>query len=429
MRFFNNTNVQICDLLATMPTPFMKSFTEHVLLLGDSSSLNYNRHAGFLKANDPHIGTIEDDESVGFYLHPCLALSASGGYPLGYSSIQLWSHPFGREKRDKSTLVGLPIEEKESHKWLQGVYESWANLPSARQITVIYDRESDIYELLSRIPDERTELLIRSSSDRVVSSGKRLSEEIEDWECAGQVKLDLAGTDKRKAREAHLEVKYGKVGICKPQNRKQIISEDADIVELQVVDVRELPESVPEGEKSIHWRLLTTHQVSSITEALQIIQWYSFRWWIEELFRMIKRKGFQIEDSQLHTGEALQKMLVLTLEAALKVLSLRQSRYQTTENEQTIETCFSEQEVSFLEVVAPQYNGKTELKCNPHPTRTLKWAAWIIASMAGWNPKRTKGKIRPFGVVSLIRGYQRFQMQFDGWIIALKNQNEKSNSP
>lgn len=429
MRFFNNKNVQVSDLLRTMPTSFMKSFDDHVLLLGDTSSLNFNHHAGALKVNDPHIGTIEDDESVGFYLHPCLALSASGGYPLGYGSIQVWSHRFGREKRDKKELVNLPIEEKESHKWLQGVYESWTNLPSARQITVIYDRESDIYELLSRIPDQRTELLIRSSSDRVLDNGKKLSEEVKDWECAGQVELDLAATDKRKGRMAQLEVKYGKVRIRKPVNRKKVIPKDADIVELQVVDVCELSGSVPEGEEPIHWRLLTTHQVDSLEFALQIVQWYAFRWWIEELFRMIKRKGFQIENSQLHTGEALQKMLVLTLEAALKVLSLRQSRYQVAENEQPIETCFSEQEVSFLEAVAPQYNGKTELQRNPHPVKTLKWAAWIIASMSGWNPRRSKGKIRPFGVVSLIRGYQRFQMQFDGWKVAIQNQDKKNYSP
>jgi hypothetical protein len=42
------------------------------------------------------------------------------------------------------------------------------------------------------------------------------------------------------------------------------------------------------GEKPIHWRLSTTHEVKDIETAPQIVGWYRLRWSIEQLFWVMK---------------------------------------------------------------------------------------------------------------------------------------------
>jgi hypothetical protein len=145
--------------------------------------------------------------------------------------------------------------------------------------------------------------------------------------------------------------------------------------------------------------------------------WYSYRWWIEELFRLLKSQGFAIEESQFSTGKALQMLLVLCLEAALKVLTLKQARY--AQEQATASICFEEAEIQCLEALQPTLEGKTALQKNPHPNGSLKWAAWLIARLGGWNPHSKDIYKRPFGVISLRRGLIKFYQRFKGWRLAL----------
>ena len=65
-------------------------------------------------------------------------------------------------------------------------------------------------------------------------------------------------------------------------------------VELFAIEVREL--EPPSGDATC-WRLLTTHPVESIEQALTVIGWYRLRWNIEQLFRTLKRQGLGIEQA------------------------------------------------------------------------------------------------------------------------------------
>ncbi|MEZ4686832.1 MAG: hypothetical protein R3B47_12425 [Bacteroidia bacterium] len=47
-------------------------------------------------------------------------------------------------------------------------------LPETAKLTYIADRASDVYELLARVPDHRTELLIRSNHNRNIGRGGKL---------------------------------------------------------------------------------------------------------------------------------------------------------------------------------------------------------------------------------------------------------------
>ena len=77
----------------------------------------------------------------------------------------------------------------------------------------------------------------------------------------------------------------------------------AATVRLRLVEVRE--SEPPEGVEPLHWRLLTTHEIADAAAAWQIVAWYQARWTIEQLFRVMKSQGLQLEDSQLASGRPL----------------------------------------------------------------------------------------------------------------------------
>jgi hypothetical protein len=56
---------------------------------------------------------------------------------------------------------------------------------------------------------------------------------------------------------------------------------------------------------------MTTHPVVCIEQALQVIQWYCWRWRIEQLFATLKLAGLDIEATQLESIEAIQRLTII----------------------------------------------------------------------------------------------------------------------
>src|SRR5206468_6093425 len=86
-------------------------------------------------------------EAIGLLLHDTMAFSEEGT-PLGILDAQCWARdPNDKGKRERRKR--LPIEQKESRKWLRS-FRKVADIQKAcpnTQLISIGDRESDIYEL------------------------------------------------------------------------------------------------------------------------------------------------------------------------------------------------------------------------------------------------------------------------------------------
>jgi hypothetical protein len=368
----------------------------HVLAIQDTSEINYQRHAGRTRG----LGTVGNGSDSGLFIHPVLAVEADTGRCLGLVDLDIWC----RTKKKADNYRDLPIEEKESYRWVQGAQTAADVLWRAGQVTVVCDRESDCYELLSRVPRRGVDVLIRASRDRAVVNGSYLFTKLDSlpssWMCRITVPGDGHG---RQKRSAILSLAFTTVELKRPRNGGD--PRDPPTLTVSAVVAAEIAApGVPESER-IHWRLLTSQPVTSVEDALRILGWYRQRWTIEQLFRTIKHQGFNLEDSQLETGDALCKMAVMTTKAATRVMQLVQGR--DGQIPVPAATLFSPSELVVLAYLLVQLEGETEKQKNPHPPQTLAWAAWVIARLGGWKGYRSE---RPPGPIIMARGLSQFEI-------------------
>lgn len=383
---------------------------KHVLAIQDTTELNYQKHAGRRSREDKELGPVGDSRQMGFFLHPTLVVDTAALFPLGFSSVYEWNREWEQESKEQRKYRTQPIEAKESYRWLQSAETSKRALKEASRITVIGDRESDIYEELATVPDERCDLLIRSAQNRKLYDRKEnLFAYLRALPVMGEMDLVVKGNKNRADRTARLEIRYARVQIARPQIRSA--RHLPAYVEVYAIEVREKADSVPSGEEPILWRLLTTHEVKTLADALQYVRWYSWRWWIEELFRVLKTKGLCLESAQYESGQALKRLALLALPAALRIMQLKAAREGNCEV--TPESVFSQDELEFQERLLPRVEGKTLKQKNPHPRTNLGWSAWIIARLGGW--KTVYSKDKPPGVITMKRGLECFYQQYHGW--------------
>jgi hypothetical protein len=271
-------------------------------------------------------------------------------------------------------------------------------------ITVIGDRESDIIEIFKRVPDERTHLIVRASHDRFLDTDEKISELVESIEIAGHYKIELpAITGKRKARCATLAIKYTPIAL---KNKGE------EPLELFCVSAQEIS-IIPNDESPISWVLLTTHAVSSFKLAKQILTWYTWRWIIEQIFRTMKNKGLQLEDSQIEDPKKLQILSILCIATAIKIMALVESR--GGKNNRNAADLFTKEELVLMFLVCKKLEGRTEKQKNPYTKNSMSWASWIIARLGGWNGYSSES---PPGPIVMLRGMRKFELQYEGWLLA-----------
>lgn len=148
--------------------------------------------------------------------------------------------------------------------------------------------------------------------------------------------------------------------------------------------------------------------------ALQIVEWYKARWYIEQLFRLLKSKGFQIENTELENGAAIRKLCIMMLMAILKIMQMRLA-YSDVEGEgQPIKEVFTATEIECLKKVNKKLQGKTIKQCNNYDPNRTKWATWIIARLGGWKAYNSQG---PPGIIILKKGLERFTFILEGYLL------------
>lgn len=411
-RFLENEQVRSSELVKSLASACEQQVEGlHVLAVSDSSEINLQAHAKRVKGEG--LGVVGNDQDLGFFIHPTLVLNGANGFPIGISTVSMWSRSPERQDKQTRRYKQLPIEEKESFKWLESAQNSQRcfQLGGAKSVTYIGDREADIYEEWVTIPNRQTHVLVRACRDRLlVGTEQTLFEHLSAQPCEGTYNLAVTADarQERTEREAWMAVRCCPVQLQRPQ---RLQGTDYPLsVALYAVDVQEV--QPPFGQTPVHWRLLTTHPVLCIEQALQIVEWYAWRWRIEQLFATLKQGGLNLEATQLESASAIRRLCVLALSAAVRILQLAIGREDT---EQSASLVFSAPEQQCLVQLAPTLNGRTLKQQNPYPPLTLAWSTWLIARLGGWSGYLRQ---RPPGTATLFQGLRRFDALFTGWSLA-----------
>jgi hypothetical protein len=255
------------------------------------------------------------------------------------------------------------------------------------------------------VPAPGVHVLGRVHHDRSLVGGGTLTTIARQWPLADTCCITLRERQDRPAREARVELRFGAVTLARPRDGDRDLPAQ---VELSLIELTE-PDPPP-GVEPITWRLLTTHAVPDAAAAWQIIAWYRARWIIEQLFRLLKKQGLCLEDSQVETAERLLKLVAIAAQAAVITLQLLQAR--DGHSAEPASVALSADELGTLDALQVGYAGNTPLQKNPYPHRSLAWAAWLIARLGGWDGYPSS---RPPGPITFKNGVDKLRLLAQGW--------------
>lgn len=404
-RLLRNRKMTCNEILSDAYTRTAKNaYAKDVILIQDTTDINYQNHAG--RIHD--IGKAGKANVLGYNMHPGLVLDIDTHSILGVSYCKIWT----RNEKDEVHRRNLAIEEKESYRWIECSNESKKNLKDAKSILVVADRESDIYEEFERVPDERTDLLIRVAQNRKLkNSDKLLFEYVESTPTKGKYTLTVPKRPgKHKKRTTSMLVRYSEVDILEPHSKD---IKNPRSKKLYFIDATEDKRCCPRNESPLHWRLLTTRKIESAEEAYRLIETYSLRWNIEQLFRTLKLQGLRIESSQLEDGNSLMRLGAFAIQAAVKIMQLVSVR--NNEKSKSDIAIFTDFEMDTLERICAHYEGRTKKQKNPHPKGSPSYAAWIIARLGGWDGYQSQP---PPGPITFLNGLLRFNTMLEAFKMA-----------
>jgi hypothetical protein len=374
-RFLYNEAVSVAEMAATAAARTAGLVAgRDILAIQDTSELKFGR-----KARRRGFGVVgRDGRTGGLLLHAVLAVDAASGALIGLVDASVRN----REGGKVAARAQRPTTAKESQRWLDGMFSAAQTLGAAAQITVVADRESDIYEEFARRP-AHVHLLTRAGQDRRIESetnpGALLFAFSDALPEQARLAVNIPAAPGRPRRTTELALRYTPISVRKPKNGAA--SDLPDSLALTLLDVREtMP---PETGEPIHWRLLTTHVIDNPQTARRVLDFYRRRWIIEDYFRTLKTAGFDIEAAEIEDPAAMARLVGAVAVSGVTVLQLVRARDGGTE--QMLEEAFDPVDQPLIEALSARFEGKTQRQKNPHPKGALAYAAWVIARLGAWD--------------------------------------------
>jgi Transposase DNA-binding len=322
-RFLSNSRVSEHEILAghfQATSDRLASSSTLILMLHDTTEFTFHRNEvrpiGILhksctqkdKRKRPTFYTV-----CGILMHSSLAVTRAG-LPLGLAAVKFWTRDEFKgcnalKRRINPTRV--PIEQKESYRWLQNVRQATRLFQNPERCVHIGDRESDIYELFCTAQKAGTHFLLRTCVDRLAGNGKHtVAGEMKEVRIQGLHRIQVRNKNGEMS-EAVLEIRYRRIRVLPP------IGKQKEYPELLLTVLHANERGTPKGREKINWKLITNLPVQSRAEAIEKLEWYAMRWKIETFHKILK-SGCKAEESRLRSAERL-----VNLVAVLCILSWR----------------------------------------------------------------------------------------------------------
>ena len=315
-RFFSNDEVSEDQIMAghfQATRGRLSQANQKILMLHDTCEFSFQREKdskiGLLgrpscgKGKD---GRIKFVTVRGILMHSSLAITLDG-LPLGLAAIKFWSRKQFKgcnALKRKINPTRVPIEEKESFRWLENLRQSTALASTPGDCVHIGDRESDIFELFSLADELGTYFLVRTCVDRLAEdAGTTVAAEMKRAPVKGRHRIQ--GRNKQgESYEAELDIKFEQLQVLPPEGKWK------DYSDLTLTVIHALERGTPRGREKIAWKLLTNLPVKTLKAAIEKLNWYALRWKIE-VFHKILKSGCKAEDSKLRSSERLANLIAI----------------------------------------------------------------------------------------------------------------------
>jgi hypothetical protein len=286
-----------------------------VLVLHDTTEFSFQREdpqsiglTNRVNCGKDPAGRFRMHTVCGLLMHSSLVVTTEG-LPLGIAAVKFWTRKRFKgcnALKKKINPTRVPIEEKESIRWLDNLKQATTLLNEPERCVHIGDRESDIYELFCVAQEAGTHFLVRTCVDRLAEDGTRtISQEMHKPQSKVLHRVEVRDQQGH-CSEATLEIRWRRIRVLPPIGKQKRYPE----LMLTVIYAQEL--ETPKDREPIDWKLLTDLPVSSRAEAIQKLVWYASRWKVETYHKILK-SGCKAEASRLRTADRLVNLISVFL--------------------------------------------------------------------------------------------------------------------
>jgi hypothetical protein len=419
-RFFQNENVSESEILASHVEQTAVRAEKHDIILAvqDTSYFTYTDHKKTtgLGIISRHQGTNKEVSSIGLIMHTSFAVTAEG-LPLGILDQKVHARePLPDEVKKikkRSHNIAVPIEDKESIKWLESLKNSKNAMDGCKtKIVTVCDREADFYEFFELANKVGSPVLIRAKADRLINKisrysetkRERLWESVQSGSCQGKIQVEIPARDNKPKRTAILELRFCSFTLNPPRNHLRHRTEKLPDLKLFAIYVTE--RHPPKGEDALEWMLLTDLSVGNFDQAVEKIRWYCFRWRIE-VFHKVLKSGLKVETCRLQTAQRLIRYLTVMSIIAWRIFWITLMGRSNPDLPCT--ALLAEEEWKVL------YSKINQTKSFPKKPPTIKIAIRWIAQLGGFLGRKGDGEP---GIITLWRGWKRLTDLSEGWRLA-----------
>jgi hypothetical protein len=81
---------------------------KEVIVVQDTTELNYQDHINYLDLEDRELGPTGDNSEMGFFLHPNLVIDQSTKVGLGFSCIKIWNRNINKLSKKNGNIENNP---------------------------------------------------------------------------------------------------------------------------------------------------------------------------------------------------------------------------------------------------------------------------------------------------------------------------------
>lgn len=390
-RFLDNDRVSEADILAGHFAATRERFAAvdgPMLVLHDTTEFSFTREdtAAVGLTHKVAKGQHKDEKGrprlhtvCGILMHSSLVVTTEG-LPLGLAAVKLWTRRHFKginALKGKGTDGGkhsvnttrIPIEQKESVRWLENARQSTAVLGDAGRVVHVGDREADIYELFCECASLESKFLFRTCVNRRAGDdgGTTVYDVMVEQRVKGVHRIEVRD-NKGKPSTAVLEIKYERIRVQPPLGKEKRYQE----LGLTVIHATE--RGTPEGRDPIRWKLVTNLPVRNRSDAIEKLEWYALRWKIET-FHKIMKSGCKAEESKLRSADRLANLIAMMCILAWRVLWLTMVNRTSPAAPATL--VFTDVEVELLKHLVPAEDGSGEQTVGDFLTRLARLGGYL----------------------------------------------------